>query len=105
DERLVGPCLLDGVQIFPLDVLDQSQGQHFAIRDLFHDRRDVLETGDPGGSESSLADDELVPVVAVLAKQDRLKRAGGLNREPQVADCILVEIHTWLEWIRVNLSQ
>src|SRR5947209_5860010 len=61
-EDLVGTRLLDGVQLFPLDVLDQGDLKQTVVRDLPDDGRDSLDPRDLGGAPAALTRDEPVSV-------------------------------------------
>src|SRR5215472_15831683 len=67
--------LLYGVEVLPLEVLDQAEEQAvLGVRLVPHDRRDALDAGQPGCPPASLAGDQLIPV-RKAAHQDRLQDA------------------------------
>jgi hypothetical protein len=58
--ELVGPRLLQGVEVLALDVLDQCHLEGAQVIHLLHDGWDLFEAREFGGAVSSLAGDDLV---------------------------------------------
>ena len=72
DELAVGVGRLERIEILALEVLDEGELELIAIGELADDRRDPLEAGRLGRTESALAGDELVAVDG-LGDEDRLE--------------------------------
>ena len=69
-----GVGLLDRVEVFALDVLDERQLELLAIGELADDGRDPLETGQPGRLDTTLAGHDPIAVER-LRDEDRLENA------------------------------
>ena len=77
------PCLLDGAEVLPHDVLDQRQLERTGLVERVVDEgRDNRLAGQPGGTPSALAGDELVAVLD-RPHDHRLKDAALADRVGQ----------------------
>src|SRR4029453_8234466 len=80
----VGLCLLEGRQLLALQVLDQRELEALGRVGVADDDRDLTETGQGGGPQTSLARDELVVSSGATADhhglQDPVSADGGGER-------------------------
>ena len=74
--------LLEGVEICPLDVFDDSELKRLLLSDLEHEDRDVRLPCPSSGAPSAFACDDFVAVRSVwdCPDQDRLENAAGTDR-------------------------
>ena len=81
-ERLIAAGFFERVEIGALHVLDDGELERFAIVDLEHDDRHVMQTGALRGAPAPFAGDDLVVVrrAARGAHQDRLDDAALADR-------------------------
>src|SRR5688500_15493614 len=97
DQLAIGERSLDGVQVLPLEVLDEGQLERaFVSLRLAHDGRNRLQAGELGRPQSTLAGDELIPAVRELADDDRLNHTVDRDRRRELAQRLLVEGRPWL---------
>jgi hypothetical protein len=82
--------LLDGVQVAPLDVLDQGGLEHLLVVEVDDVDGDGFEAGALGGAEAAFPGDQLIPV-AVGADDERLQHAVLANAGAEAREFVLVE--------------
>jgi hypothetical protein len=80
EQLLVGRRLLEGVELDPVNVLQQGVAEHRVVGGVPDDGRNGVQAGRPRGAQPALAHDELVadaPPIGptVLAHDDRLEQA------------------------------
>ena len=61
DETRKRTCLVDGVEILALKVLDQGDRERFAITECAHDRGDSIDSRLPCRPQTTFASDQPVP--------------------------------------------
>ncbi|KAK0330219.1 hypothetical protein LTR94_033717, partial [Friedmanniomyces endolithicus] len=74
EQPLIGLRLLDRVEILPLDILQKSDLQRFAVGIVADDDRHLVETRALRRAPAAFAGDDLV-IMAVGADDDRLDHA------------------------------
>ena len=74
DESLERACLLERIEIFALDVLDERHRNRGFVRNLPDDGRNFLEPGQLRRAPAPLAGDDFVFVFARGAHEDRLQQ-------------------------------
>jgi hypothetical protein len=94
-QLLVALGLLELVQAFALQVLDQLDFEHLLVAERPHARRDVREAGRLGGDPAALAGDELVLGEAAQRGErphhHRLQHADRLDRVGELRERVLRE--------------
>jgi hypothetical protein len=96
EELLVGGRLLQGVQVGPVEVLEQGITQQVFVIGGPDDGGDDLESGFTTGPKSSLAGDEFIGRGSGRSHHDRLEQADLLDGEDQFRHRLLVEDGAWL---------
>lgn len=104
EELLIGGCLLKGVELTPVEVLQQRIAQHVVVCRGADDRRDDTEACRAGGSPPSFAHDQLVPGGGTILgptgpHDDRLQNADLPDAVDQLTEIVLVEYLTGLTWV------
>jgi hypothetical protein len=87
---VVGLGLLDGIEVLPLDVLDNGHLDHVGIRDLLHHDRHGGEAGQPRGAQTPFPGHQFVSVF-VFAHHQRLNHALGADGIRQFLELFLLE--------------
>ena len=103
-ELLVGACLLDIVEVLPLEVLDDRDLERFLVRQLANNDRNRLEPRLFGRAQAALASHDLVAVTDG-PYQDRLEHASLRDRSGQLCDRDLVEPLARLQVRSANLGR
>src|SRR5689334_14087403 len=108
DELLVALGLLDRIEVFALDVLDERKLGHRRFVDLADDRRDCMQPRFLCGPPAPLTRDDLEAVPAGPQK-DRLKHAALRDRFGELADRLFAKLDARLVRVRpdaryVNLT-
>src|SRR5690606_23312336 len=83
EQLLVGGRLLEGVELSPVEVLEERVAQEVVVLDVADDRRDGLAAGELGRPPAPLTHDELVPAPLAVgegAHDDRLQDADLADR-------------------------
>jgi hypothetical protein len=83
--------LLERVEVFALDVLDQRHRDHRAVVDVAQHHRHVVEAGLHRRAPAALAGDDLELVARDLARDDRLDHALRLDRFRQLGESVDVD--------------
>ncbi len=91
DQLLVAGCLVEGVEVLAVEVLDERLLHHGEVVGLADDGRDGVEARSMTGPPAALAGDELEPPALQRAHQDRLEHADLTDRRRQLAERVLVE--------------
>ncbi len=92
DELTVGLGGLDGVEIFPLNILDEGHLEGFGLSNVAHDYGDLREPGFPGGTPSALACDQFECVPTRGVDDDGLDDPPASDRVGEFPDAVAVEI-------------
>ena len=87
-----GAGLLQWIEVGPLDVLDQADGDRGGLVDLADDHRDIGEPSLLGGPPAPFTGDDLVAVVAERPHHDGLDHALDGDRVRQLAQGVGVEV-------------
>ncbi len=90
--------LFDRIEIAALDILDQGSLEHLLVVEVHDPHRDGVQPGLLGGTEASLAGDQLISV-ADEPHHDGLQDAVVLDAGGQGRQLILVKGLAWLERI------
>ncbi len=83
-QTVIGPRLLDRVQIFALNILDQCKSHHFKIIEIANNRRDLMQLRLLRGTPAAFARDQLVPAIRNRTNDDRLNYPSLRNRCSQI---------------------
>ena len=103
DKLAIAFRLLDCVQVFALNVLDQRDLGRGRIVDLSNDRRNRVQPSTLGGTPSPLPRDDLESVT-MRAEENRLQNAALGNRIGEFVDRLFFELHTRLIWVGPNAA-
>src|SRR5690606_35487564 len=90
-EPLEGARRLDGVQILPLEVLDERSLEGRLVTELANEDGDLEEAGLLRGPPTALARDDLVCRLLLEKKQDGLEDAVRANALGELSEGLLVE--------------
>src|SRR5690349_14152523 len=101
DQLAVSFRLLDRVEIFALDVLDQRKLGSGRIVNVADERRNLVQARPLGSAPSTLAGDDLEPVVRG-PHEDWLKNTALRDRIREFVDRLLVELHAGLNRARLD---
>ncbi len=101
DQLLVAFSLLDRVQVFALNILDQRNFGRHRFVEVADDRRDLVQLRLLRGPPTPFAGDNLEAIVNG-AHQNRLQYAALDDRCGQLRNSSIVEILPWLQWVRPN---
>ena len=96
NQHLIALGLFHGIQIFALEVLDQTQLHDLAVIRLNDYGGDFVKTGGLGGTPTAFAGDDLVVAGRQLAYGDGLNNAELTNRIGQLRQGLIVELCSWL---------
>jgi hypothetical protein len=91
----------DGVEILPLDVLDEGDLEEAIIGDVLNEDRDVGDTGEAGGTPAPFAGHELVPAVA-RSDHEGLNDTVGADGIGEFLEAIRLEDGAGLERIGID---
>ena len=93
DQRVIGLCLVDRIEVGSLDVLDDADLEKGEFVDVFDDGRNVREPGHARGAPAALTGDdlELARLFRIGANEDRLQHALGLQRFRKLAQFAIIE--------------
>jgi hypothetical protein len=103
-QRCIRSRLVDRREIFPRHVLDDRKQKRVPIFDLSHDGRDRGETCGLCGTPTAFTGDQLVPILAVAAYENRLDNALHADRVAQLCNRVSVEAAAWLPPVRPDRS-
>jgi hypothetical protein len=105
DEALVGLGELDGVEVFPLNVLDEGELEGLAGVQLLDDDLDLVEPGFLAGAPAALAGDDLVAigVGGEAADDDGLDEPPVLDGGGELREALQVEVLARLAALGDNL--
>ena len=112
DEALDAAGLFEGVEVFPLDVLDEGHRQRRLVGDVPHQAGHLGEAGDLGGTPAAFAGDDFVALCVEepalgpfqAPHQDRLHHALGLDRGGELFEGARVHAGTGLVSARLQLG-
>jgi hypothetical protein len=96
--------LLDGIKVFALDILDESELGSRRFVNLAYNRRDRVKSSALGGSPTPFARDNLEPIFG-RPQQDWLKNASFRDRLCEFIDRLLAEHHSRLRRVRPNPAE
>ena len=85
-QSLEAPGLLGGVQVLPLEVLDQTQLHDLSVIRLNDDSGDLIQTGLLGGPPAALPGDDLVVAGGQTADGEGLDDAVEADRVGQIGE-------------------
>ena len=92
DELTVGLGGFDGIEVFPLNILDEGHLEGFGLTYVPHDGGDLLEPGLPGSAPSALAGDQFEGVPPRGMDDDRLDYPPAPDRVSEFPDAVAVEV-------------
>ena len=95
--------LLDGVQVLPLEVLDHGQLHGLLVVGLDDDRRDLVQSGHPGGPPAAFPGDDLIVPASQLTHRQGLDHAVLPDGLGQLLQLFLVEVFPGLVLIALDL--
>lgn len=103
-EAAVGGGFLDGIQVRPLEVLDEGQLQDFLIGGFANNNRGLGQADFKGGAHTALTSDEFVFPTRQSDNQglDNTTFSNGIN---QVTELIIPELCAGLERARNDLVE
>ncbi len=101
-EAFVGAGLLDGIEIFTLEILDESELQHLAIACRADDCWSFGELEFARGTPAPFTSDEFV-LVAYLPNDERLDDATLPNALYEFLEMLAAKLLPWLKRARCNL--
>lgn len=107
DEFLQGSGAFDGVEVFPLEVLDEGPLGGLLVFEVLEQGGDLFEPCEPGGAPASFAGDDLVPpcLARLGSDGDGLHDALGLDGVGEFLQACGVEILTRLEGIGLEIVE
>ncbi len=103
-ERFIGVGFFYGIEVVPLEVLDQRDLEHVAIISVTDDRRDAHHVRLLGRAPAAFAGDYLESL-AHPPDDNRLEHAVRFDRGHEFGEFSLVEIPARLERIGLDLVQ
>ena len=103
-EPFVRAGLLDGIQIFALEVFDQSELENLAIAGCANDRRRLDKLELASGAPAAFTGNKFV-LVAYLPDDERLDNAAFPNALDKFLEMLAAKLLSWLERARCNLIQ
>src|SRR5439155_3423451 len=102
EELFVGLGLIDRIQVFAEQVLDERKLEAFGIGRVADDRRDALESGLSSGAPAAFASDELI-ADASAPDDDRLDHTRRSDRRDQLLQGFRTKGFPGLIGVRLNL--
>src|SRR2546423_10872410 len=101
---MVTLALFDRVEVSPLEILDECEGEKRLIIDLLDDSGDLFPSDVSRSAQAALAGNELEAVFAwTSADSDRLKEAACAQAFFKVRQLFCTKFSAWLEGIPRNL--
>ena len=102
EQLLIRRCLLQRVELHPMDVLEERVSQHGVVSGFPDDGRDRLEAGFLTGAPAAFAHHQLVRSALDGADDDRLHQAELTDRVDEFRQGLFVENSSWLLGVGVN---
>jgi len=97
-----GPRLLDRIEVFTLDILDQGNGDCAAVIHLAHHCRDFVQTGQLRGTPATFTGDDLVAPGTDGPHHNGLHHTLLADGIRQILQGFLVHVDTWLVFTALN---
>ena len=94
--------LLNGVEVFALEVLDQRDLELFSSLELAQLHRKLGEAGHAGGAPAALPCHKLIPAVSEVSDQQGLQHPVAGNGIGKLSELLLVEFAAGLLGIRFD---
>ena len=95
-ETLQAACFFNRVEVFPLQVFNQTHCQRGFVADVFDDDGNLGQPGQLAGAPAAFSGDQFVLRQSVLAHDNRLNNALGFDGLRQFLQCFVIHLHARL---------
>jgi len=101
--------LLDGIEVFTLEVLDERHLERHLFRHVADDHWHAIEAGSLRGAPAALTGDELV-TIGDPSNDERLYDPARTNRTGEFVQRFLAEacawlVRAWIDQVNINLKE
>ena len=101
-QTAVAPRLLHGVEVFPLQILNEGHLEHPLVLQLLELNRQLGQPGQPGRAPAPLPGQQLIPAVSHITHQQGLQHAVAGDGVGKLLQLLLVKLPAGLVLVGLN---